>query len=353
MGNQYIKESILLILLLAFILMSCTQSQEIENRIEFEGSAQILSGKTFGEDIYEKVLVLFIEEHLLVTTNNEPFFHVFSDDSLVAKFGKKGQGPGEYIFTPRIENFISLNDSIYSIVYNEESKQVNIINYTSSVAKQENSVSECFTLPDELNHGLIDLFFYKENKFVGEFEDRMAKNVDEKTGVFLYDRQAEALKFGELFNYYTEPFHLMTELNVNTRFTTVSQVNEKMAVATLYYPSLEITDINDLSSRKRYLLEDTPPLDGFTQEAYEMEELNHYVLDITSTENALYLLYVDNDYPAEEKQRMVKVIDWGGNPIEQYFLPQDHKVDKITIHSSGKTLVGVSWDQDALYRYEL
>jgi len=347
------KKLILLGLSFSFILTSCSQKQDVENKIEFEESAQTLFGKTYGEDIYEKALVLFIEEHLLVSTNNEPFFNVFSDDSLIANFGTEGRGPGEFFFTPRTENFINLKDSNYTIVYNEMTSQVNINNFTSSVSKQENSVSEYLTLPDEVNHGLISLFFYKENKVVGEFEDRMAKSVHEKTGVFMYDRDSENLEFGELFNYYTEPFHLMTEVNVNSRYSTVSQTNGKMAVATLYYPSLEIVDLNDLSSRKRYLLEDPPPLDGFTQEAYEMEELNQYVLDITSNDNALYLLYVDNDSSTEERQQMIKVIDWDGNPLEHYIIPEDQQIDQITIHSSGSPLVGVSWDQDALYRFEL
>jgi hypothetical protein len=214
-------------------------------------------------------------------------------------------------------------------------------------------VYETLRIPDELNHGFVYYFLYNENILVGQYEDRVAKKVDEKAGIFLYDRETEKLEFEELFNYYTEPFHLMTELNVNNRFTTVSQTNQKMAVATLYYPSIEIVDLNDLSSRKRYLLEDPPPLDGFNQEAYEMEELNQYVLDITSNDKALYLLYVENVSSAEKRQQMIKVIDWDENPLEHYRIPEDQQIDEITIHSNGKRLVGVSWDQDALYRYEL
>jgi len=347
------KKFILISLPFVFTLMSCTQSQYVDNIIEFSGSGQTLNGNLFGENTFVKTEPLFIGDNLLVTTFDAPFFNVFSDDSLIANFGTEGRGPGEYTLPPSVSNVASFEDSTITFFLNDSKGQIDVVNITKSISVSNLSVSEIFTLPDELNHGLVDIFFYKENKFVGEFEDRMAKNVHEKTGVFMYDRDSENLQFGELFNYNTEPFHLMTEVNVNSRYSTVSQTNEKMAVATLYYPSLEIIDLNGLSSRKRFLLEDPPPLDGFTQEAYEMEELNQYVLDITSNDNALYLLYVDNDTSTEERKQMIKVIDWDGNPLEQYRIPEDQKIDQITIHSSGSPLVGVSWDQDALYRYEL
>ncbi len=346
-------------LYLVFILavaISCQMDQadsgnlksDIESRAELEGNI------IFNE-LYTAVAVKKVDSLLIVNTFSDPYIHIFNDDKVhAASLGRQGRGPGEFMNPVFIYNTESFESESYAYIWNRPSRTLYRMAINESLNAGRAELKEVVQVPSELegisNIGGINRI--DDERFVGVYDDRFYQRLDEKRGIFLYNRNSGNIETFPLLNLSIEPYDLMAEVNLNARGAVLSPNRLKLAVAMVHAPVIEIFNVEE-STVHRVYLDDDPTLSGFSLEEYQKGNLIQYIDDLSASGNHIYLLW--NGTPESEPAPRKKILklDWNGKVVDHYIVSGEYDLNVIEADETNLYLYGVSFENDAIYQFKL
>jgi len=182
------------IVFLGLLLMAIGCSQE-ESRLrvvdDFPEPVE-LEGMEILEEVKGLLYARVTDDYVICVTPVDPFFHIYDRNrNHITSFGKKGRGPGEFVVTPIINDmYRGKGESITILVENQLTQELYHIDLAASVKNEELILDKNFKIPKKL-WGLRDIFYLKDNKFVGTYDDRDQKRLDEKRGGFYFWPESE------------------------------------------------------------------------------------------------------------------------------------------------------------------
>ena len=159
-----------------------------------------------------------IKDNLLfVSADVEPIFRVIDLESkeVIASFGLKGRGPGEIENSPYFKLIENTRENYYTIYFIEDAtltlKQFMFNKSNLSVISLEN-----INLPNTLR-GLRTVHYVNDSLLVGQNNDYFYQRTHKKRSIFKYNLNTKDFEEQLFYSIKSEPYDLMTELNVNYR----------------------------------------------------------------------------------------------------------------------------------------
>lgn len=341
----------LLILVLCPFLLFCSKSNpEFTSVIPNFPEHKTLEGTQILKETMGTIYITKIDSLFVLSTIQDTLIHIYdTDENFISSFGKIGRGPNEFSNVPFI-NFASSKDnfnSIYSL--DRQLLKVNVINLNSSIVENKLIMDNEIELPSELV-GTQTVFFVDDEKIIGIYDDKFYRALDQRRGGFYYFPYSETFEIIELHNLQIDPYEVMPATNINSRIAVSSPDGSKFAIVLTYSPLLEIFDTGS-TTPKRYYLGSTTPQNIFELESFKDEELIEYYTFIDSSDKYIYLLFSGNHYSETPLENKIQVIDWDGNPIKEYIIPQNYGLNMFKVDEENSTIYGLSYSNDAIYKF--
>lgn len=307
-----------------------------------------LKGTTILEQELNILYVSFADTLLMSIANRDTLFHLY-DKTLnhVSSFGLKGRGPGEFVMPPIIQDVILKQNSTIGLIYDQFRKELIQVNLTSSIERNELVIDDIIEVPRDL-WGVKKVFSHSQDEFIGVYDDRDEQRLDGQKGGFYYYTKNDSIKIFEMYNLKVEPYETLAEMNVNATVQSISPNRNKMAVAKVAFPGLEIFEIGR-ETPTRFLFDNTSPVTRFDLEDYHTNNFIEYFTHIYTTDNNIYLLYSGSKRNEPGTNQKIKVLDWNGNPKAQYLISPEYDLGWFVVDEGGGKIYGSSYRNDAVY----
>lgn len=229
--TSQMKKSILFCLLITLLIVGCTEKESEFNKVLKDWpEPKLLEGEQILENEYSHLYTEQVDTLLLAVTNRDTLFHIY-DKKLnhLASIGKKGRGPAEFPMPPVIEDFYQQNDTTKALIYNQFRREFVTIKLPASVENNELIIESNTKLPEKL-WGLRNIFYLgSEAGYIGMYEDRNQKRIDERRGGFIASPELGEVNIFSLKNLSVEPFEMTPEINANGRTPGISPNRDKFA----------------------------------------------------------------------------------------------------------------------------
>lgn len=322
-----------------------------ENSVGAFSSVIELEGTRVFEEEYSLFQIAKVDSFIIISTARDTLFHVYDkNQEHFAGLGQKGRGPREFTRVPAIEDVMKENASIKFLVNDEIRKELMSLNLTASLDSNKLIIENRYTLPVELR-GAIDFLYLDKNKFVGVYDDRFDKQLDEQRGGFYYNAKTDTFEIFSLQNFKIKPYEMMPATNVNARMPAISPDRSKVAIVTLFSPKMAIFEVGS-KTPARYLLDSNLPEGTFELEAFKKGEVIEYYKYIDATNNYIYLLHSGNKIKDNAGETWIQVLDWKGNPSNQYLIPSEYNLSMFVVDEKNKLFYGLSYPNDAIYKFD-
>jgi hypothetical protein len=360
MNMRFIKKTGITLSL--FLLISCSEepSHNFNPTIVTEfGSPAELQGVQLFEEVLGKATFTLIDSLILFSTMDEDMFQVYDlKENHISSFGRQGRGPGEYTRQPnfRDANTFIKNGNDHILFYDASNNMTGVeLDVTASMKENEVVIAKEFKLPEIFSHAAISLFHIDNETYLGMYSDQFFQQFDGKEGGWYYSPADTNVTTFPIFNLSMEPFDAIPESNLNIRRIGVSPDRTKFASALLYAPVIEIFDMYSTDVRLQIQVTDEPfpPSAPFTPDDFNENNLIEYFRFIYTSNDHIYLLYTGKELSESDKEQFVKIIDWEGNPVQQYSIPAEYDISWFQVDEENNQLYGLSWSNDAIYRFEL
>lgn len=292
----------------------------------------------------------------------DDMFQVYDlEENHISSFGRQGNGPGEYTRQPffRDANSFTKNGNDHILFYDESNNMTGVeLDVTVSIQEKEVVITKEFKLPEIFSHPGIHLFHIDSETYLGMYGDRFFQQFDGEKGGWYYSPADTNVTTFSMYNLYMEPFDAIPESNLNLRHFGVSPDRSTFATALLYAPVIEIFDMYSTDVRLQIQVTDEPfpPAAPFTPDDYNENRLTQYFRFIYTSNEHIYLLYSGKELHEiieSDTELFVKVIDWDGNPIQQYSIPAEYDINWFQVDEENNQLYGLSWSNDAIYKFDL
>jgi len=355
---KFIKKTAFVLSL--FLAISCTKSDPNFKPIivtEF-GTIVELEGEHLFEDVLGKASFTLIDSLILFSTRDEDMFQVYDlDENHISSFGRQGRGPGEYTRQPyfRDANSFIKNGNDHILFYDESNNMTGVeLDVTASIQENEVVIAKEFKLPEIFSHPYISLFHINSETYLGMYGDQVFQQIDGREGGWYYSPADTSVTTFSMYNLHMEPFDAIPERNLNIRYLGVSPDRSKFATAFLFAPVIEIFDMYATEPLQIQVTDKPfPPTAPFTPDVFNENRLTEYFWFIYTSNEYIYLLYTGKKMSEPNKEQFVKIIDWEGNPVQQYSIPIEYNIDLFQVDVENNQLYGLSWDNDAIYRFDL
>lgn len=339
----------LLFLINLLLLASCISDNKNTNQ-NFQQPVR-LEGKRIFMKEFSLVQVANIDSLIVISTDKDTLFHIYDkNEKYLAGLGVKGRGPGEFMQIPAIEDIEKTKLGFKFLVNDEIRKSLISIDLTASLDSDQLVIENRYTLPNELR-GALDFMYGNEDTFIGVYDDRFDKQLDKKRGGFYYNAKTDTFHTFPLNNLEIQPYEMISATNINARMPAISPTGSKVAIIMLHFPQLSILDVGSFATNS-YLLDSNPPEVTFDLEAFKKGEVIEYYRYIDVTNNYIYLLYSGNRIKNDAGETRIQVIDWQGNPSNQYLIPAKYKLSMFVVDEKNKQFYGLSYPNDAIYRFD-
>jgi len=348
------------IALTLFLFISCTKSNYNLNPTivtEF-GTPTELEGVELFEDVLGKASFTLIDSLILFSTRDEDIFQVYDlKENYISSFGRQGNGPGEYTRPPyfRDANSFIKNGNDHILFYDESNNMTGVeLDVTSSIQENEVVIAKEFKLPEIFSHPFISLSHINSETYLGMYGDQVYQQFDGREGGWYYSPEDTSVTTFSMYNLNMEPFDAFPARNLNIRYLGVSPDRNKFATALLFAPVIEIFDMYSTKPLQIQVTDKPfPPTAPFTPEDFNENRLTEYFWFIYTSNENIYLLYTGKKMSEPNKEQFVKIIDWEGNPVQQYSIPTEYNIDWFQVDVENSQLYGLSWNNDAVYRFNL
>jgi hypothetical protein len=344
--NSLNKKHLSTLFLVILILCSCRNKPPTEKKIvDFQVPVE-LKGERILQDYFELATIQNFDDVIILTAAMDNFFHVFNKRGKhITSFGQKGRGPGEFVKAPFLTDIYKQNSTTYGVVYDEVLQKAVTIDLTASISEEELIVQNRLDLPSKLHKSSIfNVFYIKEKQYAGMLEDRFYHQINRKRNGFYYDAQKDKLTILPLQNLKIKPNKKFPEVNLNNREARLSPDRSKLAFAMMYYPMVEIFEVGS-DKPVQYLL-DNPPEGPFKLSAYKENKLTKYFLGLYVSNKYLYVL------GSKKNDQEIFVMDWNGNPVNKYLIPDQYDLNWITVDEKNKLIYGISYDQGGVFKFD-
>ena len=343
-----------------FIFISCTNSNQNLNPTsvtEF-GTPTELEGDQLFVEVMGKASFTLIDSLILFSTRDEDMFQVYDlKGNHISSFGRQGNGPGEYTRQPFFHdaNSFTKNGNNHILFYDKSNNLTGVeLDVTASIQKNEVVIAKEFKLPEIFSHPAISLFHIDSENYLGMYGDQFFQQFDGREGGWYYSPADTSVTTFSMYNLHMEPFDAIPENNLNLRYLGVSPDRSKFATAFLFAPIIEIFDMYSTEPLQIKVTDKPfPPKTPFTPEDFNENRLTEYFWSIYTSNEHIYLLYIGKKMSEPNKEQFVKIIDWEGNPIQQYSIPPEYNIASFQVDVEKNQIYGLSWDNDALYRFDL
>lgn len=348
------------ITLFLFLSISCTQSNHNFNPTivtEFGIPAE-LQGVQLFEDVLGKTTFTLIDSLILFSTRDDDMFQVYDlKENHISSFGRQGNGPGEYTRQPFFgdANSFIKNGNDHILFYDESNNMTGVeLDVTASIKENEVVIAKEFKLPEIFSHPAISLFHIDSETYLGMYGDQFFQQFDGQEGGWYYSPADTSITTLSMYNLHMEPFDAIPESNLNIRYLGVSPDRSKFATAFLFAPVVEIFDMYSTKPLQIQVTDKPfPPTAPFTPEDFNERRLTEYFWFIFTSNEHIYLLYTGKEMSEPNKEQYVKIIDWEGNPVQQYSIPTEYNINLFQVDVENNQLYGLSWNNDAVYRFDL
>jgi hypothetical protein len=348
------KFSNIILILALGISLACTQKNSKRDPIaEFQLEESISSYSLQSADSLFKVedMILF-KDVLIVLDLGLDFFYKIVDvnsDQFLKKFGKRGEGPNEFLTLTYI-NHTSGNLDLIGI--NESQKQVFKEYLLDSILQAKGDPSP-YSITEGFDHMHIAVAKIDSAQFVGygffekPFTQISVNQTINNIGSFpfrdeLKNNSSQTLVMAYQSRFYKNPKKPLmlssSSFSFNMDFLRIDS-NEKLVV----YKSLRFwpTEFEDESS-------------GGSVSAAIRKENRFGNLSTTVSGEFIYVLYQEKpwEYEFPQKSNRILVYDWEGNAVK--ILNLDKELNYIAVHEDDQYLIGYVDDGKAnLYRFDL
>lgn len=354
----FIKKTAIVLTLLLFL--SCSKSDHNFNPTivtEF-GTPMELQGIQLFEDVLAKASFTMIDSLILFSTMGDDIFQVYDlDENHISSFGRQGRGPGEYTQQPFFEdvNSFTKNRHDHILFYDASNNMIGVeLDITASIQENEVVITKEFKLPETFSHAYVSLFHIDSETYLGMYGDQYFQQFDGQEGGWYYSPADTSVTTFSMYNLSVEPFDAIPESNLNIRNLSVSPDRSKFATALKYAPIVEIFDMHSTEPLQIQVTDKPfPPAAPFTPDDYYENNLIEYFKFIYTSNEHIYLLYTGKGYSESGNKQFLKMIDWEGNPVQQYSIPAEYNINWFQVDVENDQLYGLSWNNDALYRFDL
>lgn len=325
------------------ILSSCSGNKQLRN-IEKEFSdvrSLIHKDLAFSEMMLGNVAAMHWADSKLIILDNhgEEFFHFIDceKNKYLGNFGKRGQGPGDFLQPFSMQNY---SDSIIAITdaWKHELIGINLKSLDNDSVEYTDILSK-----DSLFH--LSLIPTKYDTFV-------SIGFYEKAQFYLLNKRGEIT--GEYFEY---PYKDDLEKRVPNRvrgmaYQGVTHSNpskDKLVYAVTLAPIINFYEIRgnsvELIENITTAYPNYKPEDGNGSFSAAMSRDNKLgYLDVSATDKYVYALYSGRSQGSEGyaafESNEIFVFDWQGNPVKKYKL--DVPVTKICVDTADRVIYAIS-----------
>lgn len=345
----------IIITILSTLLIGCSKENSQTNfkRYDFNSEEIELNGVEMLQEYHSLFRLRVTSDYIILSTSNEPLIHVMDRNNLkeLVSFGEFGRGPGEF---SHIVDFTAIQDSEDLIIRYHD---YNLL-FFNEVELQENGDSLNFDFKDRIElpgvlMGVIDLYKLSNNQFVGVYDDIFDQRIDSKTGVFNYSVSSDKLKTYAVEFLNVSPFEKNTATNINISPSSYNQNKNIIAVSKLYSPIIEIVPLTEGNENKRLIYSDNKYTNNYKAEDFLDGNLRQFYLSLDTTEKYLYALFSGKNISESDQSTEVHVLTWDGTPVKKYLIPGEYDISYIEVDDSGKTLYGISFRKDKLFKFDL
>src|SRR5690625_1676914 len=365
-GKEYFKMArvtkISIVVCLFALISGSGSGKQLNPVIQTEfGSPSEIDGEEIFQEVFGKVSFRLIDDRIIFSTRDEDMFQVYDlNGNPVSSFGRQGRGPGEYEEPPFFrDTFFSENDREYLLFYDGSNNMTGVmLDLTASIRENDVVIKKEIPLPEVFSHTFVSLYRIDKENYLGLSEDRFYQQHDGLEGGWYYSPADTSLNTFSMFNLFMEPFDAIPESNLNNRNLTVSPDRQQFAAAFFHAPIIEIFDMYSTDVRLQIQVTDEPfpPAEPFTPDDFYEYRFINYFRDIYATNEHIYVLYSGKEILEiieSDTEQFIKVMDWDGNPVQQYSIPPGYEIEVIQVDESTNQLYGLSWDNDAIYRFDL
>ena len=280
------------------VFSACDNNRNIVNEFPEE---HCLSADNVNavDSLFSAYSVINNGKYYIFTQKSDCFFKVF-DDSFreINDLAFRGHGNNEWYAPLATGQFCTIDSLEYFYVLERVSHKLYKIPINFENSQRVNV--EDFDIPGMTSIRYV--FEIDKGLFFGALDDGECE-------FFTYNSRLNS------FRKFEHSFSLPSNLRDYNQFLLQTQASfnakqNKIAITYYSYPLLSIRDVKGNILAELQIGNDFPFIDKSN-----VWDVHNYFLDITSSDNYIYLLY---DIPDKENISSVLVFDWDGNPVARY-----------------------------------
>lgn len=350
--TRYSSFAILLLIINCFLSCSDKGDKNLEEKFKRskELNHEVVTIK--DNEIYSKIYQLLINKnHLIAHDYNGEYFFSLTDinsGDIIARFGKKGQGPNEVMMMPQIltlvGNILYFYDIDRDILFS-----INCNNGSNYIPQK--------IIDFDKNKKIMRVLPIADRKYValGGFDDGRYLLLDENGHEISCYFDYPNFEGDEHFTNYHKAFAFRGNLMRRPdgkRFFFAARDSELFEIIEMN----ENDELNKVFSFQGEMAKYVPFGDGIkTVSVATKRESKMFFIDANCTQNYIYLLYsnkvIGNNLFNAFRSNKILVFDWNGKPVTSLHL--DIEVSYIAIDENDKNLYAYDQENEHLVKFEL
>lgn len=317
------------------------------------------------KDVYAGYMTTYDSLMLFVSYSfSDYFLYIFNLNSneLIAKYGKKGQGPDDYINFTHGEQFVVDEGSIKLWIRDRDRDENKLLNLTSVIRNRTDNIDSTVYLDWKkfsfMTYGAI--FMAYNNSVLARIQAQRKGERDyipDRYEIYHTEPEQKRLDTIKIFNQpiiKNQPGKSKPEFVLENYFNSSDRIKpdgSKLVMAMQMMAQINIYDIKE-KRLKGFRIENTP---DFEYLAKDVENYRIFFIDVRVDDDNIYALYsnviIEGDgenYPFETNT--ILVYNWNGEIVRKIIL--DKKTSEISVDPVSRTLYALT-NEDILYKYDL
>lgn len=324
------------------ILVSCTRTDyEIIEIIDIPYTYN-LNGDliTINDSIFFPEAILFTENYLVIFDDkNTEFLRIFDlNGNIIARYGSRGKGPGEFSLPNSNDLYFSQYDDGKGFWITDIISNSKYFLELDSIIKNKNYIPERkISLLTELIPADYS-YVINDSLIIG------SSSATDNGQLFFWNPFMETLK--KVTNYPNiglkfkkDQMHLLPQVYSNT----IKVLNDNIVVAYTYFKIVDIYSLSgNLKKRIKFKDQKKSKFQIFDQ-GISTNECELYFIDVVLTQNHFYALGLNRTIPEIESGNYFPSIykfDYKGNLISEFKL--DYIINRFCVSEKDSTIFGLS-----------
>lgn len=283
---------------------------------------------------------------LIVQKSGEPFFEIFNlnKKKLEGKFVSKGNGPGEFILSKRIQSLYSKDNQYIAEIYNDDKVTMDLFNISESILQQKAIIESSIRKPQR---ALSSYFINDSIEYIYRLNDdytqvqRFVKMFDLPPKEILGAKKLNDISVRDI-----EEISLLTSVVVINRDKLLA------AEAPLAHKQINLYSILDNSTSLTICLDEQLKSIEDLQRV-DKNDMVRYYGNIRSYDNFFVALYVERqkDRQTERTLPSLHIFSWEGEPIA--IVKLNELCDSFDIDFINKKLITLDVVNERFFIYDI